>query len=115
MSDELTTRQIAERHETLRAFMEAEFETEEFADLAYGIDGGFARFTHNNDLLALYERYQEEIWTLARQTAEDFGQETMEFVAGLGGGGRIDDHLSLATWLVWFAAEHYARELSEES
>jgi hypothetical protein len=109
-----TTEQIAAQHQTLRDFMVAEFKQEEFADLAYGINGGFAHFTWTTDLLALYEAYRDELWTLARETAEEFGYESvLDFLNTLGGGGHIDDDDSLATWMVWFAAEHYARDLSE--
>ena len=110
---EKTTAQIAQEHDTLKAFMRAEFEPEEFPDLAYGIDGGFAHFTWTTDILALYEAYHDEIWALAREMAEDFGQDTMTFIGSLGGGGKIDDDASLATWLVWFAAEQYAREFAD--
>jgi hypothetical protein len=112
-TQEQTTEQIAAQYDTLRAFMPGEFEQEEFADLAYGIDGGFAHFTYTVDLRAIYDAYESEIWAMARDMADDFGQEVMEFVASLGGGGRIDDDDSLKTWLVWFAAEQYAREFSE--
>lgn len=110
---EQTTAEIAAKYRTLREFMRANFEQEEFADIAYGIDGGFAHFTYTADLRALYEQYHEEIWQLAREMADEFGQDVNEFIANFGGGGKIDDHNSLATWLVWFAAEQYAREFSE--
>jgi hypothetical protein len=110
---ERTTADVVKQYDSLREFMRGEFEQEEFADLAYGIDGGFAHFTWTTDLLAIYDAYHEEIWTMARDMADGTGQEPAQFVASLGGGRHIDDHNSMATWLVWFAAEQLAREFSE--
>ena len=83
------------------------------ADIAqHGCLGGFPKITYYKDTVALYDRFQEDIWEMLNEDAESFGhQHPLEFMATFNqASGAVDDG-TLKNMLVWYACERMAYEL----
>lgn len=97
-----------------------------------GIDGGFHGFIYYKDTVAFYQRHKKDIIRMAREMADDIGENLMEMIGGFNClkyydyksqkwtdaegqeaigetiyGGKIDDMVANA--LAWFAAEEVCR------
>ena len=100
---------------------------ESFRDIVRGgIDGGFRGFIYYSDTVAFFKRNREAIRDMAREQAQDFGQDVVSMVAGfrcltddyetresvarcLFGGRLTDDDTEVANALAWYAGEEVAR------
>jgi hypothetical protein len=95
----------------------------------HGIGGGFSGFIYHSDTCAFYRRHRKAINEWVKDTAEDFGQNCVEFVQGfnclgdsdwrdeigacLYGGKLTDDTTQIENALAWFAAEEVCRMFDE--
>ena len=96
-----------------------------------GIDGGFHGFIYYSDTVAFFKRNREAIRDMAREQAQDFGQDVVSMVAGfrcltddyetresiarcLFGGRLTDEDTEVANALAWYAAEEVARAFCDE-
>ena len=111
---------------------------ERLADVArHGADAGWSGFTYYTDTNAFYKAHKADILELAKQCAEDFGQEMLVMVQGFNclsdkSNGRGKPFYSLdeiaaalhsdkgegstciRNAMAWFALEEVARELNPE-
>lgn len=112
---ERTTTDVTKPYDTFRAFMRGEFEPETLRELAeHGADTGWPHLTYYRDTCALYDAYEDELWGLLREYADDGGYDSpLAMIAQLSG-DRIEDNTQLQNWIVWFGAEYYAREVADE-
>lgn len=97
---------------TFREFMLIEFADAEFADLAYGIDGGFRWFTWTDDIRQLYATYQDDLWREFAEYNEDSGHTTDSQLAGLMRDQELDA-ATIETRLVWFVGELVASQFAD--
>lgn len=100
-----------------------------------GADAGFCGFTYYSDTVPFYKRNRPEILELARQMADDLGEELIAMIAGfnclkqnepkfrrelndeIGRAlyGKIgDNETTVANALAWFALEEVARAFCDE-
>ena len=100
---------------------------ESFRDIVRGgIGGGFHGFIYHSDTVAFFKRNREAIRDMAREQAQDFGQDVVSMVAGfncltddyetresiarcLFGGRLTDADTEVANALAWYAGEEVAR------
>lgn len=102
------------RAKTFKQWMRANFDKEELRDLAqYGANTGWPGLTYYTDTCKLYAKYKDEIWELLCQSADNFGQTPLQAVAGFNGAKHVSDSATFENLMVWFAAEEYARQLTE--
>ena len=87
----------------------------EISDLAeHGADTGWPGMTYTRDCIALYNRFEDEIWGALADDAESFGKPSaVAFVAGFRRSDMANDPATFKNLLVWYMAERTARELSE--
>ena len=64
---------------------------------------------------AIYDAYQEEIWTLLAEQAEAFGFDSaLAFIASFKAAKKISDQATFKNLLTWYAVEELARQIIEE-
>ncbi len=63
---------------TFRAWMEAQYCSETMEDICnYGCVSGFPGLIYYSETTALYAAYQEEIWEILQESAEEYGYENV--------------------------------------
>jgi hypothetical protein len=104
------------RARTFEKWMRANFTMDELRDLArYGANTGWQGLTYYSDTVALYDKFHGEIWDVLYDEAESFGApNVVAFIAGFGGADSVTGDDQFKNLLVWFMAEHVARELLGE-
>ena len=81
----------------------------------HGADAGWNSFTYYSDTGKFYDEYEELIWELLAQTADEMGQSINEVI-----GSFRTEYSDLDTFkniLAWFALEsagHYLEDKEEE-
>lgn len=97
------------------------------SDIAnHGIDGGFGGFTYYSDTIKFFKDNRSRIVEMAKEMADDFGQDVISFVASFNCltddpetrdeigraiyGSMKSDDTQVANALAWFTAEECARE-----
>jgi hypothetical protein len=100
---------------TFRQWLKDNLDAGQLRDLAnHGADAGWPGLIYTSDTVKLFDQFGDEIWELAVEQAEQLGEGN---VATMIGGFRRADMLdSLDTFknlMVWFAAEEYARQLTD--
>ena len=99
---------------SFKAWMLANFTKDELPDIARQVDAGWAGLTYYKDTVALYEKFDEEIWAALYEDAQSFGApNVVQFIADLGGAKDVNDDAHFKNLLVWYMAERVARELTE--
>ena len=101
------------RHKTFKAFMKTRL-ADYLDDIAnHGADAGYPCLTYYTDTVKLYKKYEQEIWELATQEAEGLGRKNaFEMIADFRYAEGVTDFETMANLMVWYAAEHYAQELT---
>lgn len=107
---------------------------EQLEDVArHGADAGWSGFTYYNETVAFFKAHKADILEMAKQDANDFGQEMLEMIRGfrcLGNNSKPDystDEIAEAIYagrgecsdlirnaLAWYALETVARELNPD-
>lgn len=100
---------------TFREWMKRNFDRNQLKDIAmHGVDAGWSGLTYYADTGRLYKKFHEEIWTLAGEMAEGMGHKhVLELIASFNGATQVCDAGTFENLMVWFAAEEYARRLSD--
>jgi hypothetical protein len=101
------------RARSFEKWMQANFTRGELQDLArYGANTGWQGLTYYNDTVALYDKFNVEIWTALYEDAESFGaKNAIAFIADFGGADSVSDDDTFKNLLVWYMAERTAHEL----
>jgi molybdate-binding protein len=88
---------------------------EDAADIArHGADAGFGGITYTSDTVKLFDQYEDEIYQMLADDAEEFGHKNVpEFIATFGRADMAETMSGLKNLLVWYACEKLARELEE--
>ena len=77
-----------------------------------GADQGWPQLTEYRETLALYDKYEAEIWSALNEDADNFGYSTpLELVNSFA--TKVFDRDQLENLLVWYMAERTAREIVE--
>lgn len=91
--------------------------TDQLADVAtYGADAGYPGFSYYTDTVKFYNRHEEAIWQLLEQDADDFGFDSVPaYIASFNRASDAVDITQFKNLLTWYALEHVARNLTENS
>lgn len=86
---------------------------EDAADIAkHGADAGFSGIIYTNECAELFDRYEDEIYSMVSDDAEEFGAKNVpEFIATFGRADMAETMAGFKNLLVWYAAERMANEL----
>lgn len=107
---------------------------EQLADVArHGADSGWNGFTYTSDCCAFYKAHKADILDLAKQTANEMGEDMLAMIGGfrcLSNGGKPDYTATeigealfsgrgecadvIRNAMAWFALEEVARELNPD-
>lgn len=67
---------MANKPDTFKEWMRSKFEDVELEDIQnHGVDAGFSGLIYYSECVKLYEQYEDEIWKLAADTAEEYARE----------------------------------------
>lgn len=100
------------RSKTLLGWLKANFKKDQLRDMAeQGCVMGYAGLTWFTDTSKLYDRFEEEIWEIVMEYADNTGEGFPGFVSVLSSPPETGYQFKNA--LVWFACEEYARRLTE--
>lgn len=101
---------------TFREWMIANL-ADSLGDIAsHGADSGWGGLTYTRDCVELFDQYGSEIWELAVQQAEDMGcKNVADMIAGFTRADMLGDLDTFKNLMVWFAAEEYARQITEST
>ena len=84
---------------TLKDWMKANFDRGQLDDIAkYGCSAGFPRLTYYRDTMKLYDKFSDDIWKLAEDSAES--GDVMEFVASLNGTSQVSSRATFENLMV---------------
>ena len=95
---------------TFKQHMAETYSHNELADMAnHGANTGHHGLIWNNDLVALFDRYRDDLFTIMADYADMCGEKGLpRFVAE-----RCDDFESFAGSVVYFCAEWVAQEITQ--
>jgi uncharacterized protein YbgA (DUF1722 family) len=98
---------------TFRDFMTTEL-ADYLDDIAnHGADAGYPHISYTSDCVELHDRYQEELWQMLRDDADDFGYTNVAaFLASFKRNDMTDDLDRMKNLIVWYAAERIASEIA---
>ena len=81
----------------------------------HGADAGWAEITYTSDTVKLYNRFEEDIYEMLNEDADEMGYDSPEALIAT---FRRKDMLSTPDMrknlLVWFACEKVAREMNPD-
>lgn len=87
-------------------------------DLFYGgcQSGMVSHLIYYVDTIKFYKKYQDEIWNLAIDQSEEFGNKNVfEMLSGLNGSDSLSDTDHVYNLLAWYGFEETARKLSDRN
>ncbi len=104
---------------------------DELADVARNsADAGWSGFTYYSDTVAFYKAHKGDILEMAKQMADELGEDMLAMVAGFGClrndkldateigealfSGRGENATNVRNAMAWFALEEVARELNPD-
>lgn len=77
----------------------------------HGADGGFNGIIYITECAELFDKYQEEIWDMAVEMANDLGHKNVcEMIATFKRSDMLEDIHTFKNLMVWFAVEELARQ-----
>lgn len=76
----------------------------------HGCEGGIGGLIYYTETEAFHDRYQEEIWQLVNEFADDSGQSTLKYLSNVLG-DKVVSVKSLKNYLTWFAVEVVASRI----
>jgi len=100
------------RAKDFRAWFNANLK-ESARDIAnHGADAGFPCITYTSDTVAIFDRFGDEIWSMAVEEADGMGcKNVAEMIAGFNRSDMLSDLDQFKNLMVWFACETIAREM----
>jgi hypothetical protein len=86
------------------------------SDIAsHGADAGYPHITYTRDCVKIFDRFADEIWTLAVDEAEQLGSKNVaEMIAGFQRADMLETYDQFRNLMVWYACETIAREYSDD-
>jgi hypothetical protein len=81
----------------------------------HGADAGYPHITYTHDCVKIFDRFADEIWTLAVDEAEQLGSKNVaEMIAGFQRADMLETYDQFRNLMVWYACETIAREYSDD-
>ena len=101
---------------SFREWLEMNLGAKQLKELArHGADAGFPGLTYTSDCVELFERFEDEIREALEEDAEAHGYDCPEeFVATFNRSDMLWSEDGRRTLLVWYMAEQFAQEVTEE-
>ena len=100
---------------TMAQVIRAWFEDEELQDIAaHGMSAGWAHFTYYKETIEFYERFEDEVFAVIDEMAEQFG--VRDVLQALAQYSNLEVHTP-TDWkngVVWVAAEQVVRSLVDD-
>ena len=101
------------RAKTFRRWMKTNFTKQNLKDMSrHGVAGGWSGLIYYSETTKLYQRFEDEIWTMLAEDSEETGFSIFELMSGFRGIDNIHCAAHFKNMLVWYAAERIAYELS---
>ncbi len=93
-----------------------ENDTNQFAEIVeHGCASGVAGFCYYHETVAFYEKFEDEIWEILNNTADECGyDDPIKFIASFKGSKDVSDAAQFKNLLAWFAIEHVSAEILED-
>jgi len=80
-----------------------------------GFGKGVTGLIYYEEIYAVYDAYQHEIWELLAEQAEGCGYDNaLAFMASFNGAKQVSDQDTFKNLLTWYAVEELARTIVEE-
>lgn len=77
----------------------------------HGADAGYPHITYTRDTVEIFEAFEDEIWEMANQDADDMGcKNVAEMIAGFGRADMLGTFDQFKNLMVWYACEKLARD-----
>jgi hypothetical protein len=101
-------------HKDFRAWFKAKL-ADSAQDIAgHGADAGYPYITYTSDTVVIFDKFADEIWTMAVDDAEEMGNKNVaEMIGGFGRADMLGDFDQFKNLMVWYACEKVARELTD--
>ena len=114
MPDNFSSRKTLRiRARTFRSWFDANLKHQARDIAEHGADCGFPCITYTSDTVCIFDRFEDEIWNMAVQEAENLGcKNVAELIAGFRRADMLDDIATFKNLMVWFACETLAREIA---
>ena len=81
-------------------------------DLArHGADGGWPLLTYTSDVVRVYDKFEDEIWEMLFEDADDFGTPWWEMLGSMASRNPVGSADQFKNLLVWYAAERTAQRM----
>jgi hypothetical protein len=102
------------RSKTFKQWFSRHFSQDEMRDICeQGVMGRFRFLTDYRDIVKLYNRFENDLWEMLSDDADSFGYDSVSVMIGaLTMGKQIDTSYTFKNFVVWYAAEKLARELT---
>ena len=97
----------------IRNYLINNYSKEEVKDMAeYGLQGGFSGFIYYSETEAFHDKYEDEIWDLVHELAEDMGfKSSLDFINSWNHSKNVGSMTQFKNTLTWFAVEEASRSL----
>lgn len=100
------------RSKTFRAWFNANLRDSARGIANHGADAGYPCITYTSDTVKIFDHFADEIWEMAVQDAEEFGNKNVcEMIAGFSRSDMLGSFDQFRNLMVWYACEKVAREL----
>lgn len=100
---------------TIREWVENQYEIETMQDIInHGISGGFSGMTYYTETCAFHDEYENEIWDMLRNDAEEQGLNILELIGTFNGGIHVGSMEQFKNLLAWYAVESVCRLIIDE-
>lgn len=101
-------------NDTFVNWMKNQFSVSELKDTSqYGCVGGFSGLIYYSETCKLYRKYEDEIWEMLAEDAENSGQTILEYISNFNGAKNVGTAYTFENLLTWYAAERIATILTE--
>ncbi len=87
-----------------------------FEDLTHGCQSGIvSHLVYYSDTTDFYNEFEEQIWELLEEQAEEFGSaNALELISSLNGAKDVANHVQFKNLLAWYAFENTAYQIQQE-
>jgi hypothetical protein len=101
---------------TFKEWLKTKYNIEQLREMSsYGADAGWNGLVWNEEIVSLHDQYESELWEVVKEGAADSGFSTIGYIAQWEGSKGIEEIESLKTCIVWYVAERYATDISQET
>lgn len=100
---------------TIKEWVLKNYEESTIKDITnYGMIGGFNNLTTYDETVAFHDKYEEEIWDMLEQDAQNEGCSIMELIAQFNKQDTIGAMYQLKNNLAWYAVERVCQQILDE-